>query len=206
MTLPLSPPTDARPRLPRASAVAAVAATTVAALMLAGCSASALLADVPDAQKAPRTVAIKLHAANKLNTNARGQSLALVTRVYKLRQRAAFDQAPFDTFLSPQKEQAAFGADLLEVKEFMLIPGQHVELAEKVSREAGFIGVVGLFNNAAPQRWRASIPAAEAEKRGLMIAASACTISVSADAPAPGASTLKAAQAVQAAPVRGVCP
>lgn len=193
MTLPLSPPPLARSTLSSATALAALA--TTAALMLAGCTGGAgLLAEVPDAQKAPRTVAITLQAASKLNTNARGQSLALVTRVYKLRQRAAFDQAPFDTFLSPQKEQAAFGADLLEVKEFMLIPGQHVNLAEKVSREAGFIGVVGLFNNAAPQRWRAAMPAADAEKRGLMVAASACAISISTE------------PAIQAAPVRAVCP
>ena len=153
-------------------------------LTLAACAGGAgrLSADVPDAQKAPRQFAIKLQAAAKLNTNARGQSLALVTRIYKLRQRAAFDQAPFDTFLSPQKEQEAFGADLLEVKEIMLIPGQRVELAEKVTREAGFVGVVGLFHNGAPQRWRVSMAAADAEKLGLTVAANACAISTALEA------------------------
>lgn len=170
------------------SRVAPVLLATSLCIALAGCGgASRLMADVPDAQKAPRTVAIKLVAASKLNTDARGQSLALVTRVYKLRQRAAFDQAPFDTFLTAQKEQQVLGADLLEVKEITLIPGQRVELAEKVSREAGFVGVVALYHTVSPQRWRASMAAAEAEKTGLTVAANACSISVAGAADAPKA-------------------
>ncbi len=162
-------------------AMTAALAVALASSLSACGGAGRLMADVPDAQKAPRTVAIKLVAANKLNLDARGQSLALVTRVYKLRQRAAFDQAPFDTFLTAQKEQQVLGADLLEVKEIMLIPGQRVELAEKVSREAGFVGVVALYHTASPQRWRVSMPAAEAEKADLTVAANACALSVAGD-------------------------
>ena len=172
----------ALPLSPTISRVGPLAMAAALSLALCACGgAGRLLADVPDAQKAPRTVAIKLVAGNKLNIDARGQSLALVTRVYKLRQRAAFDQAPFDTFLTAQKEQQVLGADLLEVKEIMLIPGQRVELAEKVSREAGFVGVVALYHTASPQRWRVSMPAAEAEKTGLTVAANACALSVAGD-------------------------
>jgi type VI secretion system protein VasD len=155
--------------------------SVVLAFALAGCGGvSRIIADVPDAQKPARTVAIAVNAADKINTTAKGQPLALVTRIYKLRQRAAFEQAPFDTFLNPQREQEAFGADLIEVKEVMLIPGQRLTMNEKVSREAGYIGVVALFHTPAPQRWRLAMAAADAEKSGMAIAASACSLSAGA--------------------------
>lgn len=168
----------------------------IVAALLAGCAGGSgtLLGlrktgaehELPDALKPPRTIAIKLHASSKLNVDAKGQPLALVTRIYKLRQNAAFEQAPYDTFLNPQKEKDALGADLLDVKEVTLIPGQQVEVAEKVSREAYFVGIVGLFHAPAPQRWRLSFDAAEAEKAGLTIGAHACALSVGSGANAIG--------------------
>ena len=113
-------------------------------LLLAGCaggagSSSAGLLEaaglrkpppLPEAQQPPRNVALRLHAAKRLNVDPRGQSLALLVRVYKLRQRAAFEQAPFSAFLSPQSEREALGADLVEVRELTLLPGQQLELIE----------------------------------------------------------------------------
>jgi type VI secretion system protein VasD len=150
------------------------------ALALAACSGGGALSSIPDAHKPPRQVAIDIQAAPKLNTNRKGQPLALVARIYKLRQRAAFDQAPFDVFLHPAREQEALGADLLEVKEVMLIPGQHYKVTEKVSHEAGFVGVVALFHNPASQRWRAAFAAADIEKTGLTLGAHACSLTTPA--------------------------
>ena len=155
------------------------------ALVLPGCSGLGRTpAELPEAQKPPRNVLLALNGAAKLNTTAQGQALALVTRIYKLRQRAAFDQASFDTFLDAQREHEVFGADLIEVKELTLIPGQQLRLQEKLGREAGFIGVVGLFHHPGVQGWRLSLPAADAEKNGVQIAAHACALSL-AGAPAP---------------------
>jgi type VI secretion system protein VasD len=50
---------------------------------------------LPEAQLPPRKVALRLHAATRLNLDPRGQPLALLVRIYKLRQRTAFDQAPY---------------------------------------------------------------------------------------------------------------
>jgi type VI secretion system protein VasD len=138
--------------------------------------------ELPEAQKPPRNVAIRLHAAAKLNTDPRGQPLALVARIYKLRQAAAFEQAPYATFLNPQAEKEAFGADLVEVKEVTLVPGQHYEVTEKVTREAGYVGVVALFHSPAPQRWRLAFAAADAEQAGLTVGVHACALSVGAGA------------------------
>jgi type VI secretion system protein VasD len=148
--------------------------------------------ELPEAQQPPRKVVLRLHAADKLNVNDKGQSLALVARIYKLKQTAGFDSAPFDNFLDPATEKRVLGADLLEVKEVTLVPGQHLELNENVSREAGYVGVVALFHAPAGQRWRLAFPAAEAERAGVTIGLHACAMSagVGAKATSRDASTL----------------
>jgi type VI secretion system protein VasD len=133
---------------------------------------------IPDAQKPARTIRIDVHASNNLNLDANGRPLALVARIYKLKQNAAFEQASYDTFLSPQKEKELLGADLLEVKEITLVPGQRYHAEEKVSQEAYFIGIIGLFRAPAAQRWRTSFPAQEAEKSGITVAMHACALNV----------------------------
>lgn len=153
-------------------------------VLLAGCGGIGKGPELADAQKPARTVSVRLHAAAKLNTDARGRSLALVARVYKLRQSAAFESAPYAAFLSPQAEQAAFGADLVGVKEITLVPGQKYEVQEKVSREAGYIGIVALFNKPAPQRWRLAYSAAEAEPAGVTVGLYACSLASGAGAKA----------------------
>jgi type VI secretion system protein VasD len=149
-------------------------------------------AELPDAQKPPRIVALRLHAADKLNVDAKGRPLALVARIYTLRQNAAFERAPYAAFLNPQAEKDALGDDLVGVREVMLVPGQRYEANEKVAREAGYIGVVALFHAPAAERWRASFAAAEAEKAGLTVGLHACALSVGAgaDATARGLKTL----------------
>lgn len=168
------------------------------AMLLSGCAAQPALEaiglrkapEVADALKAPRTVPIRVHAAKKLNVDARGRPLALAARIYKLRQDGAFLQAPYNAFLDPQREKEVLGADLLEVKDVMLVPGQKYEVVEKVSREAYFIGVVGLYHTPAPQRWRLVYASADAEKAGVTVGAYACGLGNGAGAAAIGGSTM----------------
>ncbi|HJV01598.1 MAG TPA: type VI secretion system lipoprotein TssJ [Burkholderiaceae bacterium] len=181
-----------------------------AVLSLDGCAAGSIAGtalemigvrkppELPDAQKPPRHVAIRLHASPNLNTDASGHPLALVARIYKLRQDAAFRQIGYDSFLNAHTEHALLGNDLLEVKEVLLVPGQRYEVVEQVTREAAFIGVVALFRAPAEQRWRMSFAAGEAEKDGITIGAHACALSVGA-----GATTANGTHAAQPlAPVR----
>lgn len=158
-------------------------------LSLAGCAAGSLAGvalelagirkppELPDAQKPPRQVPIRLHADANLNAGAGGPPLAVVARIYKLRQSAAFERAAYQGFLDPQRERELLGADLLEVKEVLLIPGQRYEVLEKVSREAYYIGVVALFRNPAQQRWRLAFAAGEAERSGITVGLHACALS-----------------------------
>ncbi|OBV36828.1 type VI secretion system lipoprotein TssJ [Janthinobacterium psychrotolerans] len=179
------------------------AACTLLLLSLAGCAGGAIgglanaalqmaglakpAPEVPEAQKPPRNVRIRLHAGQRLNTDAEGRPLALVARIYKLRQSAAFEQAPYDSFLDAAREKALLGADLLEVQEVLLVPGQRYEIEEKVGRDAAFIGVVALFRAPAAQRWRATFAAVEAEREGITVGLHACALSVGAQAGIAGA-------------------
>lgn len=162
---------------------------------LAGCAGAALAplanvaleaaglrkpAELPESQKPPRTVSLRLHAAKQLNVNGRGQSLALAVRLYKLRQKDAFESAPYAAFLDPRLERESLGADLVEVREIMLVPGQRYEVTEKVGREAGHVGLVALFHNPAAGRWRTTVSSVEAEKLGLYVGLHACAMSVDA--------------------------
>jgi type VI secretion system protein VasD len=174
----------------RPAVIPAVIPAVLACLLLAGCAgnqgslSSGLLEatgirkppPLPEAQQPPRKLAVRLHAAKRLNVDARGNSLALLVRVYKLRQRAAFEQAPYSAFLTPQAEREALGADLLEVRELTLVPGQQLELNEKLPREAGWLGVVALFHAAAPQGWRLAFSAPESEKTGVTVGLHACAM------------------------------
>ncbi len=136
-------------------------------------------APIPESQLPERNVALRLHAAKRLNVDARGQSLALLVRVYKLRQRTAFEQAPYAAFLSPQAERESLGADLVEVKELTLVPGQQLELNEKLPREAGWLGVVALFHAPQMQGWRLAVAAPEAERAGVTVGLHACAMNAS---------------------------
>ena len=168
--------------------------------LLSGCAAGSIAStalelvgirqppELPESQQQPRKVAIRLHASSSLNTDASGHSLALVARIYKLRQSAAFQQMPYESFLNAHTERDALGSDLVEVKEVLLVPGQHLDVQEKVPREAAFIGVVALFRAPAEQRWRISFAASDAEKSGITVGAHACALSIGSGAEALGAS------------------
>ena len=137
---------------------------------------------LPEAQQPPRQVALRLHAAPKLNADKSGQPLALAVRLYELRQKDAFEAAPYAAFLDPQAEKQSLGNDLVEVREIMLVPGQRYEVTEKVSREASHLALVALFQRPAAGRWRLVVPASEAERNGLTVGLHACALTSSGTA------------------------
>lgn len=169
---------------------ASLLASCMAAWALAGCGSNGLATsaleatglrkppELPDAQKPPRSVSLRLHASPRLNLDKRGQALALSVRLYKLRRKDAFELAPYSAFLNPQAERESLGPDLIEVREIMLVPGQRYEVTEKVSREAGHLALVALFQRPAEGRWRTTVPAADAERDGLNIGLHACALTV----------------------------
>ncbi len=169
----------------------------LAMLALGGCAAASRIAEEADVPlqalgisrpseppvlppPPPRTrkVRLAIETANDLNADDRGLGLATVARIYKLRDATAFNQATFETFVKPEQERAALAADLVEVREVILTPGQHFEAQEVLDNESPFLGVVALFREPAPYRWRFVFKASDAEKTGVLIGAHACALSV----------------------------
>lgn len=141
------------------------------------------LPKVPDSALPDRRLEWRIHASPSLNVTERGQSLALLTRLYRLRSPDAFLQAAPDTFGDTAKEKEVLGDDLVSVREVQLVPGQQYEATEKVPRDVRYVGIVGLFRSPASNRWRYAFSAATAEFSGLTLGAHACAISVQAGEP-----------------------
>lgn len=133
--------------------------------------------DIPESQKAPRTVQISLNAGNNLNAS-NNQPLAVVIKIYKLKNANTFMQAPLSNLADAASEKTFLGADLLEQRDITLLPGQQYTVAEKVSREADAIGVVALFHSPAARRWKFVFDAARAEKTGIKLGVHACAMTV----------------------------
>lgn len=162
---------------------------------LGGCARVKRLVQADPAGPAPqRTVALRLHAAKALNTDSRGQPLALVARIYQLRHGAAFEQARFDSFMHPAMEREALGADLVDVREVVLVPGQHYEVRDVLGPGVGYIGIVALFHSPAPQRWRLAFAAAPAQHSGITVGVHGCSLLAGAGAAPLTAPTVGPAQ------------
>lgn len=143
------------------------------------------LPEVPqvEALRLPRKVSLHVYAQKELNHDANNQPLSLVLRIYKLKSSAAFLQAPYEAFANSGREKEILGDDVIEMREVLLVPGQRYEVEEKVAREATTIGVVGLFNAPAAQRWKFAFDAGAAEKSGLVLGAHGCGLTVTAGQP-----------------------
>lgn len=139
--------------------------------------------EVPESAKPERSIRWRLQASDALNTDAQGESLALLTRIYKLKSPNAFMQVPYEVFGDPAQEKARLGDELIETREVQLIPGQRHEVMDKVAREAPYVAIVALYRQPAPQRWRYVFSAEAAEKTGLTLGAHACALTVQSGEP-----------------------
>ncbi|RNF82400.1 type VI secretion system lipoprotein TssJ [Lysobacter psychrotolerans] len=128
----------------------------------------------------PVSVPLRLYAGENLNAGTGARPLALVVRVYQLRNMQQFEQTPFDAFLDEERERAALGSDLVRVTEVLLRPGQRHEMIEDVAADARSVGVVALFRTPASSRWRFSFDARQAAKQdGITVGLHACALTTS---------------------------
>lgn len=142
------------------------------------------LRKAPEEPAAPsaKTVPLRLWAGANLNSGNDRKPLAVVVKVYRLRDSQRFEQAAFSAFLDEDAERAALGEDLISSTEIVLQPGQRHEIIERLPPEAGTMGVVTLFRSPAPGRWRFSFDAVEAEKDGVTVGLHACALTTSSPA------------------------
>jgi len=126
----------------------------------------------------PKTVTLRLHAADIVNTDSSGRPLALVARVYKLRSATALMQAPYDAFKDSTSERMLLGNDIVESREVVLTPGKKYEVIETMPSDATQIAVVALFRAPDPQRWKFVFDTQGAIKTGITLGLHACAMSV----------------------------
>ena len=133
---------------------------------------------VPDSALPDRRITWRVHASTSLNVTTQGQPLALLVRIYRLRNVDAFLQVPLSSFGDAALEKAALGDEVVSVREVQLVPGQVHESIDKLPRDIGHVGIVALYRQPAHGRWRYAFKAADAEVGGLRLGAHACALSV----------------------------
>jgi type VI secretion system protein VasD len=139
-------------------------------------------AELPKVQL-QKKVTLRLHAGQVLNVDPNGRSLALVTRIYKLRSTSQFLQAPYAAFTGPVSEKPVFADDVISMQEVVLTPGQKHEVVETLPLDTSHVAVVALFRSPDPQRWRFAFEAKPASNSGITLGAHACAMSVAAGEP-----------------------
>lgn len=148
----------------------------VLVLALAGCGKAMEMAGLKTPPPKDRIVPLELLAAPNLNAGNGTKGLALVVKVYQLKSATTFDQAPYSAFLDENSEKAALGSDLIKATEILMMPGQDHEVVERVSPDAGQIGIVALFRTPAAVRWRLTFDAKKAAKSGIRLGLHACAM------------------------------
>lgn len=153
-------------------------------LSLVGLGKPEVPAEVAEAAAAAKPknnqVSLRIHAGEQLNTDPQKRSLSVVVRIYKLRSASAFLAAPYKAFGTADGEKAAFGNDLLDVRELVLTPGQRHEVVETLSTETSHLAVAALFRAPADGRWRFAFRAKDSVQSGVTLGVHGCALSVAA--------------------------
>jgi type VI secretion system protein VasD len=134
-----------------------------AILTIAGCGvAQSVKNGTADAAKWAFTTQIKtmnldLMSRSSLNTNAGGQSLSTVVRVYQLKDRQAIDQIAYEQL--QDGDIAALKQDLLATTDVVLRPDANASISEPMNDDTQFVAVVAFFrDDTQKSNWRIVIP------------------------------------------------
>ncbi len=101
----------------------------------------------------PGTAKVKIIADPDINPTPLGQPAPTLVRIFTLRNDTAFMQADF---LSLADQPAAtLGDDLLDKREYVMVPRSKQQFAVSLTEEAGFFGIIAGFREIETARWRA---------------------------------------------------
>ena len=122
-------------------------------MLLAGVSAAlSSCAHAPPPCPAPEPVRVSIRAADRLNPDESGESLATTLRLYQLKDVSKLQAASLEQVLD--NDRAVLGDDLVSVKEITLYPGEAA--APSLGRREGafFLAVVAFFRHPSGLQWR----------------------------------------------------
>lgn len=128
------------------------------------------------------SVALELHGAGNLNAGRGHKGVALVVRVYQLRDAQRFEQLPMARFLDAQDERLALGDDLVDVSERVLLPDDTQQWLLRLADDARHVGVVALFRHPGDGPWRLLFDGRKARQHGVVIGAHACALTTASPA------------------------
>ncbi|MBP0596736.1 type VI secretion system lipoprotein TssJ [Herbaspirillum sp. LeCh32-8] len=117
--------------------------------LITGCSTIQTLSDATT--NAYRTVfskkqemlTIGIVTDNTANPDRQGRALSVVTRIYQLRDRQAFDQADYATLL--KSDRTALAYDALSADTQTVSPNTGTRLSMPLSQATQYVGVVAFF-------------------------------------------------------------
>jgi len=106
----------------------------------------------------PVPVEISIAAAESLNPTEQGRPSPVLLRIYELSEQAFFQSADFFTLLGEQEN--ARNSEVIEVHEFMLMPGEVRVLRRRTGLGTRFLGVAVAYRDLGSV-WRAqtAVPA-----------------------------------------------
>lgn len=122
-----------------------------------------------------RTAEIALHGAGSLNAGRDRKGVALVVRIYQLRDAQRFELAQMTQFLGAS-DRHGLGDDVLDVAERVLLPGETQRWSLRLANDARHVGVVALFRQPGDGPWRFVFDGRRAIRDGIVIGAHACAL------------------------------
>lgn len=128
---------------------------------------------------APKEISVRIFGGNNLNADQKGRPLAVVVKLYKLRDDTSFISAPYEALSDSSRERQVLGQDLIDSRELVLTPGQDFEFKEKLPPDAGFFAVAAFFRAPAPERWHYSFAVGGENLKGITVGVHACALTVS---------------------------
>jgi type VI secretion system protein VasD len=104
-----------------------------------------------------KTMNVDFVSRASLNSNAAGQSLSTVVRIYQLRAPQTFQQLGYAELQA--NDLNALKADLLATKDVVLRPDASASVSEPMNSDAAYVGVVAFFRDVGrDSTWKLVIP------------------------------------------------
>lgn len=130
-----------------------------AVLILAGCA-------MPERRDLPVPVKLSIAASERLNPTEHGRPSPVVVRVFELSASGRFQREDFFTLLGDLA--AARNDEVVDVFEYVMMPGEVRVLRRRASLDTRFIGVVAGFRDVHEGVWRSVVAVPAPHRAGRL--------------------------------------
>lgn len=167
----------------------AISGAILASFVLNGCASRSAKEAAEANQIEQHPVTVDIYGGSNLNADDKGRPMALVVKLYRLKDPDAFQRASVEDLSTNAKDHETLGDDLVDVKELVLTPGQQIEREQVLSSEVKYLGVMAEFRNPFKERWKFVFAdknfavKGKNTKRNVVIGAHECAMTVSEGIP-----------------------